>query len=73
MALHPGDTLLNGLDRSLRQLRRTGFGFIYLAQDVLLGEKVAAKGPILALASIHKCTTCPLMLRRPMSRTPTLG
>lgn len=73
MALQLGDRLLNGRDRVLRWLRRAGFGFAFLAQDMLLGEKVAAKGPILALASVHKCTTRPLMLRRPMSRTPTLG
>jgi hypothetical protein len=64
--LHPGHTLLNGQYRVLR------FGFVYLAQDMLLGEQVAIKELIPALASVHKCTFRPLMLRRPMSMTPTL-
>jgi formylglycine-generating enzyme required for sulfatase activity/serine/threonine protein kinase len=49
MALNPGDTLLNGHYRIDRQLGRGGFGFVYLAQDTLLGEQVAIKELIPAL------------------------
>ena len=49
MALQPGDTLLNGQYRILRQLGRGGFGFVYLAQDTHLGEEVAIKELIPAL------------------------
>jgi serine/threonine protein kinase len=49
MALQPGDTLLNGQYRILRQLGRGGFGFVYLAQDTLLGDRVAIKELIPAL------------------------
>ncbi len=49
MALHPGDTLLNGQYRIVRQLGRGGFGFVYLAHDMLLGEQVAIKELIPAL------------------------
>jgi serine/threonine-protein kinase len=43
MARNAGDTLLNGQYRILRQLGRGGFGFVYQAQDALLGEDVAIK------------------------------
>ena len=43
MALNPGDMLLNGQYRILRQLGKGGFGLVYLAQDTLLGEEVAIK------------------------------
>ena len=43
MALQPGDTLLNGQYRILRQLGRGGFGFVYLAQESPLEEQVAIK------------------------------
>ena len=43
MPLSPGDTLLNGQYRIERQLGRGGFGFVYQAQDTLLGEDVAIK------------------------------
>jgi serine/threonine protein kinase len=49
MALNPGDTLSNGHYRIIRQLGRGGFGFVYLAQDTLLGEDVAIKELIPAL------------------------
>jgi serine/threonine protein kinase len=49
MALNPGDTLNNNHYRILRQLGRGGFGFVYLAQDTLLGEQVAIKELIPAL------------------------
>ena len=49
MALQPGDALLGGQYRILRQLGRGGFGFVYLAQDTLLGEDVAIKELIPAL------------------------
>jgi serine/threonine protein kinase len=49
MALQPGDTLLNGQYRILRQLGRGGFGFVYHAQDTHLGEQVAVKELIPAL------------------------
>ncbi len=49
MALDPGDTLLNGHYRILGLLGRGGFGFVYLAQDTLLGEQVAVKELIPAL------------------------
>jgi serine/threonine protein kinase len=43
MPLSPGDALLNGQYHILRQLGKGGFGFVYLAQDTLLGEQVAIK------------------------------
>ena len=43
MPLNPGDTLLNGQYGIQRQLGRGGFGFVYQAQDTLLGEEVAVK------------------------------
>ena len=49
MALNPGDILLNGHYRIVRQLGRGGYGFVYLAQDTLLGEHVAIKELIPAL------------------------
>ena len=49
MPLNPGDTLNNDHYRILRQLGRGGFGFVYLAQDTLLGEQVAIKELIPAL------------------------
>jgi formylglycine-generating enzyme required for sulfatase activity len=49
MALNPGDPLLNGHYRILRLLGRGGFGFVYQAQDTLLGENVAIKELIPAL------------------------
>ncbi len=49
MALKPGDTLSNNHYRITRQLGRGGFGFVYLAQDTLLGEDVAIKELIPAL------------------------
>ena len=49
MTLNPGKTLLNGQYRILRQLGRGGFGFVYQAQDTLLGEEVAIKELIPAL------------------------
>jgi hypothetical protein len=49
MALRPGDTLLNGQYEILRHVGRGGFGFVYLAQDRLLGEQVALKELIPAL------------------------
>ncbi len=49
MALKPGDTLLNGQYRIIQQLGRGGFGFVYLAHDMLLGEQVAIKELIPAL------------------------
>jgi serine/threonine protein kinase len=49
MALQPGDALLGGQYRILHQLGRGGFGFVYLAQDTLLGEEVAIKELIPAL------------------------
>ena len=49
MALKPGDTLLNEQYQILRQLGRGGFGFVYLAQDRLLGEQMALKELIPAL------------------------
>ena len=49
MALQSGDTLLSGQYRILRQLGRGGFGFVYLAQDTLLGDRVAIKELIPAL------------------------
>jgi formylglycine-generating enzyme required for sulfatase activity/serine/threonine protein kinase len=49
MALNPADTLLNGHYRIARQLGRGGFGFVYLAQDTLLGQDVAIKELIPAL------------------------
>jgi len=58
MTLKPGDTLLNGQYRILRQLGRGGFGFVYQAQDVLLSEQVAIKELIPALVGDEE------MLRR---------
>lgn len=49
MALNPKDTLLNGHYSIVRPLGRGGFGFVYLAQDTLLGEQVAIKELIPAL------------------------
>lgn len=49
MALNSGDTLNNGHYRIARLLGRGGFGFVYLSQDTLLGEKVAIKELIPAL------------------------
>ncbi len=49
MALNPGHTLSNGHYRILRLLGRGGYGFVYLAQDTLLGEEVAIKELIPAL------------------------
>ncbi len=49
MALNPDDTLLNGHYSIVRLLGRGGFGFVYLAQDTLLGEQVAIKELIPAL------------------------
>jgi serine/threonine protein kinase len=49
MALNDGDTLNNDHYRIIRLLGRGGFGFVYLAQDTLLGEQVAIKELIPAL------------------------
>ena len=49
MALSAGDSLLNGHYLILRLLGRGGFGFVYQAQDTLLGEDVAIKELIPAL------------------------
>ena len=49
MAPNSNDTLSNGHYRIVRQLGRGGFGFVYLAQDTLLGEQVAIKELIPAL------------------------
>jgi serine/threonine protein kinase len=49
MPLQPGDILLNGHYRIIRPLGRGGFGFVYLAQDTLLGDMVAVKELIPAL------------------------
>jgi hypothetical protein len=49
MTVNPGDTPNNDHYRILRQLGRGGFGFVYLAQDTLLGEQVAIKELIPAL------------------------
>lgn len=49
MALNPGDTLLNDRYRISRQLGRGGFGFVYEAHDMLLGEEVTIKELIPAL------------------------
>ena len=43
MALNPGDTLLNGQYRILRQIGKGGFGFVYHALDTRLDEEVAIK------------------------------
>jgi serine/threonine-protein kinase len=43
MALQPGDTLLNGQYRIIRQIGKGGFGSVYLAQDTHLREQVAIK------------------------------
>ena len=43
MALKPGDTLLNGQYRILRQLGCGGFGFVCEPRYNLLIEKVAVK------------------------------
>lgn len=50
MALKPGESLLNGQYRILRQLGHGGYGLVYLAEDTLLGEEVAIKELIPALA-----------------------
>ncbi len=49
MALDAGETLSNGQYRIVTQLGRGGFGFVYLADDTLVGEKVAIKELIPAL------------------------
>ncbi|HSJ55909.1 MAG TPA: serine/threonine-protein kinase, partial [Anaerolineae bacterium] len=49
MSLKPGDTLLNDRYRIVHQLGRGGFGFVYLAEDVLLHDRVAIKELIPAL------------------------
>lgn len=49
MALNPGNTLNNNHYCITRRLGRGGFGFVYLAQDTLLGEEVAIKELIPAL------------------------
>jgi len=49
VVLNPGDNLLSGQYRILRQLGRGGFGFVYCAQDTLLGDEVAIKELISAL------------------------
>lgn len=41
--LKPGDTLLNGQYRILRQLGRGGFGYVYHARHTHLREEVAIK------------------------------
>lgn len=46
----PGDTLLKERYRVTRLLHRGGFGFIYLAQDKVLGKDVALKELIPVLA-----------------------
>ena len=49
MELKPGHTLLNDHYRIVRLLGKGGFGFVYEAQDTLLGEHVAVKELIPAL------------------------
>jgi hypothetical protein len=49
VSLNPGHVLSNGQYRILSQLGRGGFGFVYRAQDVLLGQDVAIKELIPAL------------------------
>jgi len=43
MSLHAGSTMLGGQYRIVEWLGRGGFGFVYCAQDCLLGEQVAIK------------------------------
>ncbi len=43
MALNPGELLLNGQYRILRQIGHGGFGYVYQAEDRLLGGEVAIK------------------------------
>jgi Tol biopolymer transport system component/serine/threonine protein kinase len=54
MALKPGDTLLNGQYRILRQAGRGGFSFVYLAEDTLLNRRAAIKELIPALVGDEK-------------------
>jgi eukaryotic-like serine/threonine-protein kinase len=49
MPLQPGDALLNGQYRIVRQIGRGGFGYVYMAQHALLAEEVAVKELIPAL------------------------
>ena len=49
MPLQPGDSLLNGKYILRALLGRGGFGFVYLADDTLLHERVALKQLIPAL------------------------
>lgn len=49
MALTACDILLTGHYCIIRQLKRGGLGFVYLAQDTLLGEQVATEELIPAL------------------------
>ena len=51
MPLKPGDTLLDGQFRILRQLGRGGFGFVYQGLDTLLNKEVAIKELIPALVA----------------------
>ena len=39
MALNPGDTFFNGHYQILQQLGRSGFGFVYMAEDTLLEKE----------------------------------
>lgn len=64
MALNAGDTLLSGHYRIIRQLGRGGFGFIYLAQDNLIGENMAIKELIPALVKDQILTGDPETLKR---------
>ncbi|HNS83352.1 MAG TPA: gamma-glutamyl-gamma-aminobutyrate hydrolase family protein [Methanolinea sp.] len=64
MALSTGDTLNNGHYRIVRPLGRGGFGFVYLAEDTLLGERVAIKELIPALVGDEDAGRAVDMARR---------